>query len=601
MLINTTNGSLYFTIFYSLAFFVTFLMLLREGYLRKIPLLSWVLLLIFSRIFFIIGTKIFTFDSGDWLQMLQQTTLFPTSDKILPGGIFLGIIALVTGKFILRIKENILDAFAVIVPIGFGIQKIGCSLNGCCFGKPTTLPWGIQYGVNSAAHYQQLNSGLISTNELLTLDIHPVQLYEITGALLVAFIVFKSRKLWKANGSLFIFSLLCFGFFRFLTEFFRDISAHTTGGTMIGIFNQIQWIMFLVIVIFSFVLLYREKKIGLQYRAVSQSETIGIPIYLFVFAFEALLIWALRNWLSQSELISIFMTFFISGMIIFAFILNQIISSKVKMIYAGLLILPLLLTSQTVPQTQRDSTLVIRTKKISSGLTSGNFENSFSRLSGTTSEGCNTYEQHKIKQKYTLGGVGYSIRDELPEKKYAVNYGMNIYLGQTSEIPDITGIETKTILFGLNPFVKFETNWLGIGGGIHGGNFAFNKEIIKDYGDATKAIIKTTLYPQAYLRIGPQRILYAEYHLADQFPAPFPYLNQQIGIGTGLGTNYANFRVGAILLPASGAYWSAYFPVSKSISLEPLIVISQGKVEHFSFGLHYMLSSKSFYRKNRQN
>lgn len=601
MLINTTNGSLYFTIFYSLAFFVTFLMLLREGYLRKIPLLSWVLLLIFSRIFFIIGTKIFTFDSGDWLQMLQQTTLFPTSDKILPGGIFLGIIALVTGKFILRIKENILDAFAVIVPIGFGIQKIGCLLNGCCFGKPTTLPWGIQYGVNSAAHYQQLNSGLISTNELLTLDIHPVQLYEITGALLVAFIVFKSRKLWKANGSLFIFSLLCFGFFRFLTEFFRDISAHTTGGTMIGIFNQIQWIMFLVIVIFSFVLLYREKKIGLQYRAVSQSETIGIPIYLFVFAFEALLIWALRNWLSQSELISIFMTFFISGMIIFAFILNQIISSKVKMIYAGLLILPLLLTSQTVPQTQRDSTLVIRTKKISSGLTSGNFENSFSRLSGTTSEGCNTYEQHKIKQKYTLGGVGYSIRDELPEKKYAVNYGMNIYLGQTSEIPDITGIETKTILFGLNPFVKFETNWLGIGGGIHGGNFAFNKEIIKDYGDATKAIIKTTLYPQAYLRIGPQRILYAEYHLADQFPAPFPYLNQQIGIGTGLGTNYANFRVGAILLPASGAYWSAYFPVSKSISLEPLIVISQGKVEHFSFGLHYMLSSKSFYRKNRQN
>jgi hypothetical protein len=50
MLINPTNGSFYFTLFYILAFLATFIILISEGYKRKIPIISWVLLLIFSKI-----------------------------------------------------------------------------------------------------------------------------------------------------------------------------------------------------------------------------------------------------------------------------------------------------------------------------------------------------------------------------------------------------------------------------------------------------------------------------------------------------------------------------------------------------------------------
>jgi len=168
--------------------------------------------------------------------MVSHSTLIPTSEKILLGGILLGFIALLTGKYVLKIRQNILDAFAIVVPLGFAIQKMGCFLNGCCYGKPTALPWGVQYPVYSLPHYDQ--SGLIGAGDLLSPHLHPVQIYEMAGAMLVAFIVYKTRKSWKVNGSLFLFSILSYGILRFLTEFFRDIPAHTVGGEMTGIFNQ---------------------------------------------------------------------------------------------------------------------------------------------------------------------------------------------------------------------------------------------------------------------------------------------------------------------------------------------------------------------------
>jgi hypothetical protein len=94
MLINSTSGSIYFTIFYTLAFSIAFIMLLWEGYKRKIPTIPWVLLLIFSRVSFIAGTKIFTYSQQDWLFMIKNATLIPTSEKVLLGGIILAFAAL---------------------------------------------------------------------------------------------------------------------------------------------------------------------------------------------------------------------------------------------------------------------------------------------------------------------------------------------------------------------------------------------------------------------------------------------------------------------------------------------------------------------------
>ncbi len=612
MIITTSSGSLYFTIFYTLAFLISFLLLLWEGYQRRIPIFSWVLLLIFSRICFILGTKIFTFTPGEWLQMIQHFTLFPTSEKILPGGILVGCIALLTGKYLLRIKQNILDPFAVIVPLSFGIQKIGCFLNGCCYGITTTLPWGVQYPENTLPHYHQFVSGLIGTNDALSQPVHPVQLYEMAGGFLVAFIVFSNRKRWKSNGSSFTFSVLLFCLFRFLTEFFRDIQAHATGGEMAGIFNQIQWAMLLAIVSLSIVLFYRERIVLPRMDVSFASSTIGIKPGLIVFTFEALLILALRHWFSTSELIAVLLTFFISGVIILIRILHEIVSSRTRIGYAILLILPFLITSQTIPANKEDSTLVLKSTRISFGMVTGNFENSIRQVTGTTETGCGTsdlYETSYFKQKYTVGGAAISFRDEFPQKKFATNYGMNLYLGQNREIllrksgesSPPSSLESKTLLYGLNPYIKFDAKWLGFGGGLHVGNLRYPQNEEKNMKDITTSMVKTSVFPDIYLRIGPLKSFFVDYHFADQFAAPFPYLYQQIGIGTGLGlNNNTNLRLGGFIGPGDPYYISTCFPVNKLFSVEPMLVISGQSSTHFSFNIHYNLSSGRVYRK-RQN
>lgn len=605
MLINSTSNSIYFILFYSLAFFLAFVLLLFEGYRRKIPMTSWILVLIFYAIFFIVGTKIFTYTREEWFLMIGQATLIPTSGKILFGGIILGFAALIAGKYILRIKEDVLDSFAIVFPLSIGIQRIGCFFNGCCYGKPTSLPWSVQYPVNSVPHFHQFESGQIGLNNLLSLPVHPAQLYESAGAFLAAFIIYKTRNIWKSRGSLFAFSMLLYCIVRFVSEFFRDNLAHTVGGEMSGLLNQIQWVMLSATIVLTFILLYREKKMMPLKQSPLPSTKIGMRLCLAIFISEALLFWSVRYWFSFSELIAIVLIFLTSSTLLFFWTLKEIASSKARVIYAGLLILPLIITSQTIPQSGSDSTQVIQTKKISFGLTGGTFENSLSKVIGKTSDGCDQYKTEYFKQKSIVGGAGFSVKKEYPEKKYSKYYGVNVYLGQNTEIIRSDGSESKNLLFGVNPYLKYETNWLGVGGGIHVGNLLFPISQNNYSGDFTTGMVKTPVFSQLYLRFGPKRYIFADYHLADQFISPFPAYYQQLGLGSSLGfRNETNLRVG-ILNPFSwdshsssfDYYFSAYIPINKEISIEPILLFSGDSNTQFSIGFHYNLNTKSYNQK----
>lgn len=90
--------------------------------------------------------------------------------------------------------------YAVLVH-AFG--RIGCFLNGCCYGRPTALPFGIFFPNR-------------------TERIHPTQLYE-SFFLFLLFILLRNASLKKVvqDGSLFLVYLLAYGLFRFAVEFLR--------------------------------------------------------------------------------------------------------------------------------------------------------------------------------------------------------------------------------------------------------------------------------------------------------------------------------------------------------------------------------------------
>jgi len=80
---------------------------------------------------------------------------------------------------------GVLDFVAVALPLGHAFGRIGCFLNGCCYGRPTDSVLGFVYPVGSAPWKDQAAQGLIVTPDLHALPVEPVQLYETVVNLLI--------------------------------------------------------------------------------------------------------------------------------------------------------------------------------------------------------------------------------------------------------------------------------------------------------------------------------------------------------------------------------------------------------------------------------
>lgn len=137
------------------------------------------------------------------------------------GGILGGFIGVEIFKKIVGHKESTGDAFAIAIPIGHSIGRIGCLLAGCCFGVHSNLPWAISYPMDSIPYMIHQHMGLINNNSTLSLSVHPIPIYEIIFNLLLLILLLKIRDKFKTNGSTFRFYLLGYCVFRFFEEFLR--------------------------------------------------------------------------------------------------------------------------------------------------------------------------------------------------------------------------------------------------------------------------------------------------------------------------------------------------------------------------------------------
>jgi phosphatidylglycerol:prolipoprotein diacylglycerol transferase len=89
------------------------------------------------------------------------------------------------------------------------IGRIGCTVNGCCYGVKTSLPWGIVY-----THPDSLGP--------LGVAVHPTQVYELIFGLIVFGILLKLRGRFKPDGSLFLIYLGLYSVWRIGIDFLRE-------------------------------------------------------------------------------------------------------------------------------------------------------------------------------------------------------------------------------------------------------------------------------------------------------------------------------------------------------------------------------------------
>ncbi|CDM66956.1 prolipoprotein diacylglyceryl transferase [Pyrinomonas methylaliphatogenes] len=139
-------------------------------------------------------------------------------DFLRSGGVFYGgfIAAVITGYLLVRHYElpwwKTADAFAPGIALGQAIGRQGCFAAGCCWGRPTTLPWGVRF--TEQAH--ELTG--VPTEEYL----HPTQLYESFAALALFLLLLWFYRRKRFDGQIILLYATLYAVIRFVIEFFRD-------------------------------------------------------------------------------------------------------------------------------------------------------------------------------------------------------------------------------------------------------------------------------------------------------------------------------------------------------------------------------------------
>ena len=180
----------------------------------------------------IVGASLFNtilFGSNNTFEKITDINI---SGMSVLGGILGGFIGVEIFKKLVGHKESTGDAFAIAIPIGHAIGRIGCFLSGCCFGKVCDLPWGIHYPENSIPFLMHKHANSLPDTATLSLAVHPIPLYEITFNIILFIVLIKLRDYFKVNGALFRFYIFSYCLFRFFEEFLR---ADTGEGIFLGL------------------------------------------------------------------------------------------------------------------------------------------------------------------------------------------------------------------------------------------------------------------------------------------------------------------------------------------------------------------------------
>ncbi len=117
------------------------------------------------------------------------------------------------------------DTLAPGLGIGLILMRVGCLLNGCCFGLPTVQPWGISYPFGSLVHKHYLSiadQGSVSLFSLVTSPaVHPTQIYEMIGAMIAVFAAIMIMRKNLPDGASILAASGIFTLTRLINHFFR--------------------------------------------------------------------------------------------------------------------------------------------------------------------------------------------------------------------------------------------------------------------------------------------------------------------------------------------------------------------------------------------
>jgi len=159
------------------------------------------------------------------LVLLDPNAKMFSWDFIRSGGVFYGgfLGGLAVAAILIPLYKmnfwKVADAFAPAVALGQFFGRQGCFAAGCCWGKPTDLPWGVHF---SEKGHAMTGVPIYDATTGAALHLHPTQLYESFAMLAVFALLYYLHRHKKFNGQILITYMILYPLIRFTIEFFRD-------------------------------------------------------------------------------------------------------------------------------------------------------------------------------------------------------------------------------------------------------------------------------------------------------------------------------------------------------------------------------------------
>ncbi|HXD74388.1 MAG TPA: prolipoprotein diacylglyceryl transferase [Vicinamibacterales bacterium] len=143
------------------------------------------------------------------------------------GGVFYGGLIVAVSVALLYIRKvglplwTTCDVFAPGIALGHVVGRFGCFFAGCCWGKPTNVPWAITFTSPFAA---------ANVGTPLNVPLHPTQLYEAGAEFLILLILLFSEKRGRRfAGRTFWLYMLLYAISRYFIEYYRDDPRGSVG------------------------------------------------------------------------------------------------------------------------------------------------------------------------------------------------------------------------------------------------------------------------------------------------------------------------------------------------------------------------------------
>jgi phosphatidylglycerol:prolipoprotein diacylglycerol transferase len=166
------------------------------------------------------------------------------------------VLALISASLFFYFKKTypwpLLDAMMPMFALGLGIARIGCFLNGCCFGLPHEGHFSVVFPPESGAGFQFPDTPLI-----------PTQLYSSLAGLAILGIVLLSEKYKKFDGHSFWLTIMLYSVWRFIIDFYRyyeDSMVFAALGSTRFTRNQLLSALMFAVSIVAYIIMYKKNR-----------------------------------------------------------------------------------------------------------------------------------------------------------------------------------------------------------------------------------------------------------------------------------------------------------------------------------------------------